>query len=57
MIDTHQSILTPKAKEESVLYKPSYRNGNKLTISLKNYIAEKRAELAEQQESTNPTEQ
>ena len=53
MIDTHQSILTPKAKEESVLYKPSYRIGNKLTISLKNYIAEKRAELAEQQESTN----
>ena len=56
MIDTHQSILTPKAKEESVLYKPSYRIGNKLTISLKNYIAEKRAELAEQQESTNHTE-
>ena len=40
MIDTHQSILTPKAKEESVLYKPSYRIGNKLTISLKNYIDE-----------------
>lgn len=52
LIDTQQSILTPKVKEESVLFKPSYRIGNKLTITLKNYLAEKRAELAEQQENT-----
>lgn len=52
LIDTQQSILTPKVKEESVLFKPSYRIGNKLTITLKNHLTEKRAELAEQQENT-----
>lgn len=57
LVDTHQSILTPKVKEESVLFKPSYRIGNKLTITLKNYIADKRAELAEQQESSDYSEQ
>lgn len=56
LIDTHQSILTPKVKEESVLFKPSYRIGNKLTITLKDYVTKKRAELAEQQSSTDYTE-
>jgi len=55
LVDTHQSILTPKVKEESVLFKPSYRIGNKLTITLKDYVAKKRAELAEQQESSDYT--
>ncbi len=53
LIDTHQAVLTPKVKEESVLFKPSYRIGNKLTHTLKVYVEKKRAELAEQQESTN----
>jgi len=55
LVDVHEAILTPKVKEESVLFKPSYRIGNKMTISLKNYVTKKRAELAEQHESTDYT--
>ncbi len=53
LVDTHQVILTQKAKEDSVLFKPSYRIGNKLTLDLKNYISEKHATLSSGQQCTN----
>lgn len=44
LLDTKETILKPTMKEESVLYKPVYSTGNKLTASLKEYIAEHREE-------------
>ncbi len=51
LVDTHQVVLTPKAKEESVLFQPSYRVGNKLTHTLKVYVERKRSELSQRQVS------
>ena len=46
LIDHNHVIITPKAQEESILYKPAYKIGNKLSASLKTYIIQKREELA-----------
>lgn len=48
LIDRNHVLITPKLQEESILYKPTYTIGNKLSQSLKTYIIEKRNELAEQ---------
>jgi membrane protein required for colicin V production len=40
MFDRHEVVLKPETKEKSVLYKPVYNTGNKLTESLKQFIAE-----------------
>lgn len=53
LIDTHQAILTPKAKEESKLFEPSYNIGNKLTADLKSYISEKRANSSNRRQSAS----
>jgi membrane protein required for colicin V production len=46
LIDHNHVIITPKAQEESILYKPAYKIGNKLSASLKTYIIQKREELS-----------
>ncbi len=46
LIDHNNVLITPKLQEESVLYKPTYKIGNKLSATLKTYIIEKREELA-----------
>ncbi len=46
LIDQNHVLITPKLQEESVLYKPTYKIGNKLSATLKTYIIEKREELA-----------
>jgi len=38
LVDKGQILITPKAKESSVLFKPSYRVGNKLTAHLKSHL-------------------
>ncbi len=48
LIDRNHVIITPKVQEESILYKPTYTIGNKLSQSLKTYILEKREELSQQ---------
>lgn len=48
LIDRHHVLITPKLQEESVLYKPTYTIGNKLSQTLKTYIIEKREELSQQ---------
>jgi membrane protein required for colicin V production len=53
LIDTGEIILTPTVKEESVLFKPSYRIGNKMTATLKAYVIEQRDQLAEQKQSAH----
>lgn len=44
MIDFEEKVITPQAKESSVLFNPINKTGNKITHDLKNYVAEKRAE-------------
>ena len=46
LIDQNHVLITPKLQEQSVLYKPTYKIGNKLSATLKTYIIEKREELA-----------
>ena len=48
LIDQNRVIITPKLQEESILYKPTYTIGNKLSQTLKTYIIDKRKELAEE---------
>jgi len=48
LIDRNHVIITPKVQEVSILYKPTYTIGNKLSQSLKTYILEKREELSQQ---------
>lgn len=40
MLDRKEEVLKPETKEESLLYKPVYNTGNKLTSSLKQFIAD-----------------
>lgn len=35
MLDKHEKLITPKLKEESVLYKPVWNTGNRLTAEIK----------------------
>ena len=44
MLDTGEMILKPEQKENSILYKPVYTTGNRLTDSLKQFIADHRSE-------------
>ena len=44
MLDRKEVVLKPETKEESILYKPVYNTGNKLTASLKQFIADHREE-------------
>ena len=54
LIDHNHIIITPKAQEESVLYKPAYTIGNKLVSSLKTYIVKEREELAQKNNTDTP---
>lgn len=47
MLDKHEKLLTPEAKESSKLYTPVYSIGNRMTDSLKQYIAEHKEEWQE----------
>ena len=47
MIDKQEVVLKQEVKEKSLLYKPVYDTGNKLTASLKLFIAEHRGEWEE----------
>lgn len=47
MIDKNEIVLKPEVKESSLLYKPVYETGNKLTASLKQFIADHRDEWEE----------
>ena len=47
MFDKNEHLITQKTKEESMLYKPVYETGNKLTESLKQYIREHKDEWQE----------
>ena len=40
MLDTKEEIISPDTKDSSLLYKPVYTTGNKLTAQIKTYIAE-----------------
>ena len=51
MLDRHEALLKPDVKEKSLLYKPVYDTGNKLTESLKQFIAEKKTEWEEKKGS------
>ena len=41
MLDRHEVLLKPGTKETSLLYKPVYEVGNKLTASLKEFVESK----------------
>ena len=47
MIDSNEMILKPEVKEKSVLYKPVFNTGNRLTAQLKTYIEEHKEEWKE----------
>lgn len=40
MLDRHEAVLSPSAKEKSLIFKPVFSTGNQLTASLKSYIAD-----------------
>ena len=40
MLDKNERLITSKTKEESILYKPVWHTGNKLTAKLKDFIEE-----------------
>ena len=47
LFDRQELILKPEVKESSKLYKPVYNVGNRLTISLKQFIDEHKEEWKE----------
>ena len=47
MLDKNQILLKSETTEASVLYKPVYNTGNRLTASLKQFISDHRAEWEE----------
>lgn len=49
LVDANHDIITPKTQNESVLYKPTYRVGNRLTNTLVKYVHEKRVAIEERQ--------
>ena len=54
LIDHNNVLITPKLQEDSVLYKPTYTIGNKLSSSLKTYIIKKREELSTKKDENEP---
>lgn len=46
LADHDELVLTPKVKQESVLFTPTHNVGNKLTAKLHDYVVEKRRENA-----------
>ena len=56
LVDQSHKIITPKAQTGSVLFKPTYTVGNRLTTKLKTYIDKVRAERAEQNEDSETEE-
>ena len=44
MVDSNEMILKPEVKEKSLLYKPIYTTGNRLTAELKTFIADHKDE-------------
>ena len=44
MLDPKEKLMKPELKEQSILYKPVYSTGNRLTDSLKQFIADHRGE-------------
>ena len=47
LIDSKEMIIKPNIKEKSVLYRPIYSTGNKLTTHLKDYISNHKDEWKE----------
>ena len=47
MFDKQETLITSVTKEKSVLYKPVYTTGNRLTASLKQYVDEHKDEWQE----------
>ena len=47
LVDQHQVIITQNAKEESFLFEPSYKIGNKLTSALTKYVQHQRENYQE----------
>lgn len=47
MLDNHEKVITKTMKEESILYKPVWDTGNRLTASLKQFIDEHKDEWKE----------
>lgn len=47
MLDKHENLITPKLKEESVLYQPVWNTGNRLTASLKQFVDDHKEEWKE----------
>lgn len=47
LIDRKELLLKHEVKEQSLFYRPVYNTGSKLTASLKQYIAEHKAEWEE----------
>ena len=47
MVDSHETILKTSVKEKSILYKPVYTTGNRLTAELKTFVAEHKEEWKE----------
>lgn len=54
MIDPHEKVLKPAAKESSLFYKPVSKTGSWLVSSLETYVAQRRYEKSmEQQEQAD----
>lgn len=47
MFDKQEKLITSETKEKSVLYKPVFNTGNRLTASLKQYVSEHKDEWQE----------
>lgn len=47
MLDHDEKVITKSMKEESILYKPVWNTGNRLTASLKQFIEEHKDEWKE----------
>ncbi len=47
MFDRHEEVLKPEMKESSILYRPVYDVGNRLTASLKQFIDDHKEEWKE----------
>ena len=47
LIDKQEQLVSPTVKEQSLLFKPVYHTGSRLTASLKSYIADHQQEWKE----------
>ena len=52
MLDKHEKLVTPQLKEESVLYRPVWNTGNRLTATLKQFIADQADKHSSPQKSS-----